>query len=62
MSVSKAVAENLRRLGLILLAAGLIGGFLQNEVGYGPAIYATVSGVGLAIVGYWLHNSKEEQP
>lgn len=61
MSPGEALAEDLRRVGIVLVAAGVVTGFLQGKLGTGPAIYATVMGVGLAIVGYWLHHREEAQ-
>lgn len=61
MSPGEALAEDLRRVGIVLVAAGVVTGFLQGELGPGAAIYATVIGIALAIVGYWLHHREETQ-
>lgn len=54
MKPEEAIAEDLRRLGLLLLAAGIIGGFLKDDVPAALAVYATLVGVAAAIVGYYL--------
>jgi membrane associated rhomboid family serine protease len=51
----QALAEDCRRLGLILLAAGIVSGLLQGHIPSGYAIYASLAGVGFAILGYSLH-------
>lgn len=61
MKPGEALAEDLRRVGIVLVAAGIVTGLLQGEIGTGAAIYATVIGVGLAIAGYWLHHREETQ-
>jgi len=61
MSVRQAIAEDLCRLGLILLAAGVVGGFLNDQIAHGPAIYATLAGVLFSVFGYWQHGKEENQ-
>ncbi len=61
MRPGEALAEDLRRVGIVLVAAGVVTGFLQGKLDTGAAIYATVGGVALAIVGYWLHRREEIQ-
>lgn len=55
MRTRQAIAEDFRRFGIILLAAAVVGGFLQEQVAIGAAAYAAVSGIACNIVGYWLH-------
>lgn len=61
MRPANALAEDLRRFGLILLVAGVVGGFLRSQVGHASAVYAAVVGVGLLIVGYWLHQREHQR-
>jgi len=56
LTPGNALAEDLRRFGLILLAAGIVGGLLQEDVGTAAGVYASSIGVLLTIVGYWLHH------
>lgn len=60
MSRRGAISEDLRKLGLILIAAGIVAGFLREQVNFGPAIVAPISGVALNIAGYLLHRLEEE--
>lgn len=60
MTPGTAFAEDLRRFGLILLAAAVVGGFLQDQVSAGASIYAAVVGVGLNFVGYWMHSRENK--
>lgn len=62
MSPGNALAEDLRRFGLILLAAAVVGGFMRDQVGSTPAVYAAVIGAGLLFVGYWCHHKSALEP
>jgi hypothetical protein len=55
-----AIAEDLRRFGLILLTAGVVGGFLQEQASSGAAVYAVILGVVFNIVEYWLHHREDK--
>lgn len=59
MSRQGALSEDLRKLGLILLAAGIVAGFLRGQVSFGESIAAAVSGVILNIAGYVLHRPED---
>jgi|GEM_PF-2681633 len=56
-----AIAEDLRRVGVALIIAGLVGAFLQDTVPAIAALAGIVIGVLSNLMGYWLH-SKEETP
>lgn len=60
MKPGHALAEDLRRFGLVLLAAAVVSGFLQDKVSIGAAIYAAVIGVVFNGVGYWLHSREDD--
>lgn len=51
MSRRNALAEDLRRLGLALLIAAIVGGFLQDQVAAGVAYLGLVLGAALWIAG-----------
>lgn len=61
MTPGHALAEDFRRIGVALIIAGIIGGFLQDDVSSVVSILASVLGIGLNLVGYWLHG-KEQAP
>jgi hypothetical protein len=51
VSRRNAISEDLRKLGLILIAAGIVAGFLRGQVSAGAAILAAISGLALSFVG-----------
>ena len=51
MSRRGALAEDLRRLGLALIIAAIVGGFFQDEVAAGVAYAGLVLGAALWITG-----------
>jgi uncharacterized membrane protein AbrB (regulator of aidB expression) len=59
MKAGYAFAEDLRRVGVAAIVAGVIGGFLQDQVPIPASWLATVLGVTACFVGYWLHDLEE---
>lgn len=60
MRPGHALAEDLRKVGVALLVAGVVLGFLEEQVNTGAALYAAMVGVILSVAGYWLHYREEE--
>jgi len=58
MKPGNALAEDFRRVGVALIVAGLVGGFLQAHVPGIASIVAAILGAGLCSVGYWLHHKE----
>lgn len=58
MRSGDAFAEDLRRLGLILLAAGIVSGFIQNELPAYTAFSALLGGIAAAGMGYYVHRTE----
>lgn len=61
MTATCAIAEDLRRLGLALIIAAIVGAFLQDKVPAAVAVSAAVAGAIANIVGYWLHSKEDKQ-
>ena len=57
----EAAAEDLRRLGLAAIAAGLVGGFLEDTVSGAAAMTAATLGFILNVLGYWAHHQAEKR-
>jgi len=57
----EAAAEDLRRLGVAAIIAGLVGGFLEDTVPAAAAIVAAVIGFTLTSLGYWAHHQAEKR-
>lgn len=60
MKPLEAVAEDLRRLGVAAIIAGLVGGFLEDNVPGIAAMTAAALGFILNILGYWTHHQAEK--
>lgn len=56
-----AIAEDLRRVGVALIIAGLVGSFLQDQVPALAALAGIVIGIVSNLVGYWLHSKEESE-
>jgi hypothetical protein len=50
-----AFAEDLRRLGLIFIASGVVGGFLQGDFPGYTAVFVVLYGVAACVLGYRVH-------
>jgi hypothetical protein len=59
MKAGHAVAEDMRRVGVSAIVAGVIGGFLQDQVPLLAAMLATILGGGACVAGYWQHSREE---
>ena len=53
-----AFAEDLRRVGVALIIAGLVGAFMREHVASGAAIVAALLGALLCGLGYWIHHKE----
>ncbi len=62
MQPGEALAEDLRRFGLILLAAAIVGGFMRAQVGAMVSVLAALVGVALLVAGYWCHHTVRLAP
>lgn len=51
-----ALAEDMRRIGIAALIAGLIGGFLQDKVPTGAAALTAILGALACVWGYTIHS------
>lgn len=60
MRPGQALAEDLRKVGVALLVAGAVLGFLEEQVSTGAALYAAFIGMLLGVAGYWLHDREEK--
>jgi hypothetical protein len=60
MKAGHAIAEDLRRVGVAAIVAGVIGGFLQDQVPLLAAMLAVILGGGACATGYWRHSREEE--
>lgn len=61
MTPADAVGEDLRRVGVALIIAGIVGGMLKDQV---PPIVAGLSaifGLALAGIGYWAHHRERQK-
>jgi hypothetical protein len=61
MKPLEALAEDLRRLGVAAIIAGLVGGFLEDNIPGVAAVMAAILGVLLLGVGYWAHHRTEKR-
>lgn len=60
MGKREAVAEDLRRLGLILFSAAIISGFLGSRFGWGATLMGAVLGTTAWAIGVQLTGGDEE--
>jgi len=60
MKAVHAFAEDLRRVGVAAIVAGLVGGFLQDQVPVFAAILAAILGGSACAAGYWWHRREED--
>ena len=56
-----AAAEDVRRVGVALIVAGLVAGVLEDRVPGLAAFGAVVLGIALLFGGYWLHRRERAQ-
>lgn len=61
MKPLEAAAEDLRRLGVAAIIAGLVGGFLEDNVPGIAAMTAAALGFILNVLGYWAHHQAEKR-
>lgn len=59
MNRRNLLSEDLRRAGIAITVAGVVGGFFRAHVPGAAAIYAVVLGITLCIVGYCIYQKED---